>query len=78
VKFLAGLKVRLNQEWTLTFPVFRLRLTDILVAGENANLLRLFGVLVNIVYTPGQCIDHISLVLDIGETFCSHAADKML
>lgn len=78
VKFLAGLKMRLDPRWTLTFPPFNLRETDILLEGDDNHILRELGLPAKVVHTPGHCIDHLSIVLDSGETFCGDAAGSFL
>lgn len=78
VKMLAGIKMRLDKGWTLTFPPFELRETDILVAGDDHTLLPRLGLTGALLYTPGHCIDHIVLVLDTGEVFCGDAAASSL
>jgi len=77
VNVFAGLKMRLDPSWTLSFPPFRVRTKDILVSGDDDQLLRKIGIPGKIIYTPGHCIDHITLVLDTGETFCGDAAADM-
>lgn len=78
VKVLADLKMRLDPEWTLTFPPFKIRSNDILISGDDNRRLRQLGISGKILYTPGHCIDHIALVLDSGEVFCGDAAADML
>lgn len=78
IKFIAGLKMRLDPRWTLTFPPFTLRESDILVTGDDNQLLRQLGIPGQILYTPGHSIDHLSIVLDTGETFCGDAAANFL
>ena len=78
VKFVAGLKMRLDPGWTLTFPPFTLREKDIRLPGDNNQVLRRLGIAGQILYTPGHCIDHLSVVLDSGETFCGDAAANFL
>jgi glyoxylase-like metal-dependent hydrolase (beta-lactamase superfamily II) len=78
IKFVAGLKMRFDPRWTLTFPPFTLREKDILLAGDDNQLLRRLGVAGQILYTPGHCIDHLSIVLDGGEVFCGDAAANFL
>jgi glyoxylase-like metal-dependent hydrolase (beta-lactamase superfamily II) len=78
VKVLADLKMRLDKEWTLTFPPFKVRSTDILVTGDDDQLLRTLGIPGTILETPGHCVDHISPVLDSGAAFCGDAAADML
>ncbi len=78
VKMLADLKKWLDPEWTLTFPPFRVRATDILIPGDDTKILRQYGIQGQIIYTPGHCIDHIAPLLDTGEAFCGDAAANML
>jgi hydroxyacylglutathione hydrolase len=78
IKFVAGIKMRFDPHWTLTFPPFELREEDILVSGDNHPILRSLGIPGRLVYTPGHCIDHLSIVLDSGEVFCGDAASSFL
>ena len=78
IKLVAGIKMRFDPSWTLTFPPFALRKKDILLVGNNAEVLRHLGIAGTIIYTPGHCIDHLSTVLDTGETFCGDAAASFL
>jgi len=74
VKLIADVKMRLDPEWTLTFPPFAMRSSDILISGDDDAVLRQFGVAGKLLYTPGHCIDHLVLMLDSGEVFCGDAA----
>ena len=74
VKLIADIKMRLDPQWTLTFPPFELRERDILIIGDDNGILRQWGVNGKVLYTPGHCVDHIALVLDGGEVFCGDAA----
>lgn len=78
IKLVAGLKMRFDPHWTLTFPPFILRRKDILLTGDDANVLRHFGIAGTILYTPGHCIDHLSMILDTGEAFCGDVAASFL
>lgn len=78
IKLVAGLKMRFDPRWTLTFPPFTLRESDILLTGDDNQVLRQMGVPGQILYTPGHCIDHIAVVLDSGEAFCGDAAASFL
>lgn len=78
IKFVAGLKMRLDPRWTLAFPPFALREKDSLLAGDDPQALRRLGVAGQVLYTPGHCIDHLSVVLDNGDTFCGDAAANFL
>jgi glyoxylase-like metal-dependent hydrolase (beta-lactamase superfamily II) len=74
VKRIADVKMRLDPQWTLTFPPFELRAQDVLVSGDDNQILRQLGIAGRILYTPGHCVDHLSIVLDSGEVFCGDAA----
>lgn len=78
IKLVASLKMRFDPRWTLTFPPFSLRESDILLTGEDNQVLRRLGVVGQILYTPGHTIDHLSIVLDTGEAFCGDAAANFL
>lgn len=78
IKLAAGIKMRFDPRWTLTFPPFKLREQDILLAGENNQVLRGLGISGRILYTPGHSVDHIAIVLDSGEAFCGDAAASFL
>ena len=78
IKFAAGIKMRLNPGWTLTFSPFTLRESDILLAGDHNQILRELGIAGQILYTPEHCIDHLSIVLDNGEAFCGDLAANFL
>lgn len=78
VKFLADLKMRLDRKWTLTFEPFELRPGDLRVDSDNDTLLPQIGLAGRILTTPGHTIDHITLMLDGGDTFCGDAAANML
>jgi len=78
VAALASAKMRLDPRWTLTFPPFSVRSTDVVVRGDDDRLLRELGVAGKIVYTPGHCMDHLCVVLDGGEAFCGDAASSFL
>jgi glyoxylase-like metal-dependent hydrolase (beta-lactamase superfamily II) len=78
IKLVASLKMRLDPRWTLTFPSFTVRAEDILVIGDDDQLLRSLGIPGRVLHTPGHCIDHLSVVLDTGETFCGDAAANFL
>jgi glyoxylase-like metal-dependent hydrolase (beta-lactamase superfamily II) len=78
IKLVAGLKMHFDPRWTLTFPPFTLRRKDILLTGDDTTVLRHLGIPGTILYTPGHCIDHVSMILDTGETFCGDAAASFL
>jgi glyoxylase-like metal-dependent hydrolase (beta-lactamase superfamily II) len=74
IKIVADIKMRLDPRWTLTFPPFALRQQDILLSGDDNVWLRQIGIDGDILYTPGHCIDHLTLLLKSGEVFCGDAA----
>jgi glyoxylase-like metal-dependent hydrolase (beta-lactamase superfamily II) len=75
---LASLKAKLDKRWTLRFPPFALRKEDILLGGDDETLLPGLGIPGRILYTPGHCIDHLSLVLEDGRAFFGDAASSFL
>ena len=78
IKLGAGIKMRLDPRWSLTFPPFTLREQDILLTGDDDQVLRDLGLAGRVLYTPGHCVDHIAIVLDSGEAFCGDAAASFL
>ena len=78
IKLVAGIKMRLDPYWTLTFPPFSLRESDILLASDDNQVLHRLGVNGQALHTPGHTIDHLALVLDSGEAFCGDAAASFL
>jgi glyoxylase-like metal-dependent hydrolase (beta-lactamase superfamily II) len=78
IKLVAGIKMRFDPHWTLTFSPFALREKDILLSGDDNQVLRRLGVAGQVLYAPGHCIDHIAIVLDSGEAFCGDAAANFL
>lgn len=58
----------------LTFPPVSLRDKDILIKGNNENVLKEIGVNAEIIYTPGHSIDSISVLFDREIIFCGDAA----
>ncbi len=77
IKLAAGIKMRFDPRWTLTFPPFTLREQDILLAGDDDQVLRPLGLAGRVLYTPGHSVDHIAIVLDSGEAFCGDAAASL-
>jgi glyoxylase-like metal-dependent hydrolase (beta-lactamase superfamily II) len=78
IKALAGLKMRLDPRWTLTFAPVHLRPHDMLIDRDDPHLLRGLGLDATILTTPGHSIDHISVLRDTGEAYCGDAAADML
>ncbi len=81
VCWLAGIKMRLDPHWTLEFPPFALREQDVLMNGDDQDVLRRIGAAGSILYTAEHCIDHQVLVLDSGEdriAYCGDAATCIL
>ena len=67
---------RLDPQWEAGFPPFRLREQDICIEGDNFEILRKIGIAGDILYTPGHCLDHQVLLLDVGELICGDAASS--
>ncbi|MFW6030072.1 MAG: MBL fold metallo-hydrolase [Halanaerobiales bacterium] len=63
-----------NPDWDLTFPPVYIREKDILIKGDNEELLKDIGINGRIIYTPGHTIDSISVILDDELIFCGDAA----
>ena len=78
IRTLAETKMRFDRNWTLEFPPFALRGSDILIGGDDSDVLRKIGVSGTILYTPGHCIDHQVMLLDNGDVICGDAAANML
>ncbi len=60
------------------FPPLVLTERDVVVDGDDANLLRGIGVDGEIVHTPGHTQDSISVVMSDGSVFCGDAAMNFL
>jgi len=58
----------------LTFPPVHLRDKDILIEGDDKNVLKSIGIDGKILYTPGHTIDSISVLMDDDRIFCGDAA----
>ncbi len=78
IKFGAGIKMRLDPRWSLTFPPFTMREEDILLENDDNRLLFELGIAGQVLHTPGHCIDHLAVVLESGEAFCGDAAASFL
>jgi len=78
INFVAGIKMRFDPRWTLSFPPFTLREKDILISADDDKLLRKIGIDGRILTTPGHCLDHIAIVLDNGYAFCGDVAASFL
>ncbi|MFC4541373.1 MBL fold metallo-hydrolase [Halosolutus amylolyticus] len=74
VYYLAKVRSWLTPEWDLTFPPVTLRDDDMLVDGDDDQLLRELGIDGTILETPGHTPDSISVLLDDGTLFCGDAA----
>ena len=78
IKGFADIKMRFDTTWTLSFPPFELRTDDIVIEGDDNEILRELGVAGKVLYTPGHCADHQVLALDTGVTLCGDAAAGFL
>jgi glyoxylase-like metal-dependent hydrolase (beta-lactamase superfamily II) len=74
MNLLARIKMRLDPNWTLTFPPFLLRPNDIRVDSDDDELLRSFGIPGRVLTTPGHTVDSLSVSLNDGSAFCGDAA----
>ena len=68
IRTLLGITLRrlFHHEWTLTFPSYANRDTDILIKKDDDLLLKQIGIGGRILYTPGHTADSISILLDNG------------
>lgn len=78
VKMIITTMKRFDPQWTFTFPPFKMRHQDICLEGDDCDILRKIGIEGIVLYTPGHCGDHQSLLLDDGAIFCGDAASSML
>lgn len=76
VKVVADIKMLFDKQWTLTFPPFEIRDFDLLIDDDNTTLLNQLGINGKILYTPGHCVDHQTIILRDGTTFCGDAASS--
>lgn len=74
VYYLSKIYKLFNPDWDLTFPPVYIRKEDILVNGDNKNVLRDIGIDGRIIYTPGHTIDSISVIFNDEIIFCGDAA----
>ena len=68
------IKQRLKPQWTLTFPPYEVRPTDIIPGGDETNLEDILGIPVTVLYTPGHTSDSFSLVYGDTHIFCGDLA----
>lgn len=87
VKFVFSLGLKLSQAVKTDdgdmlvkggFPPVELRQGDILVDGDDDELLRSLGVPGKIIHTPGHSPDSITVLLDDGSCFCGDAATSFV
>ncbi len=71
---MAGIMLKLNLGLSMRFPPVDLTDEDILVEGDDDQLLRSLGVPGKILHTPGHSPDSIALLLDNGSCFCGDTA----
>ncbi len=65
-------------KWTLIFPPFTIRDTDIIIPNEDFNLNQIVGKDLMAIYSPGHSIDSVSLLDDNMNLFCGDAAADYL
>lgn len=68
------LKQWLKPRWTLTFPPYELRDSDIILRNDEADLTEALGVPVTALYTPGHTSDSVSLIYRETHLFCGDLA----
>jgi glyoxylase-like metal-dependent hydrolase (beta-lactamase superfamily II) len=82
INFLFKLMYKLDKTWTLTFPKYKMRDTDIIVndaSGVNEDILKNIGIKDGvIVSTPGHCKGHISVVIGKNKVIAGDAVSNML
>lgn len=64
----------LKPRWTLTFPSYEMRDSDILLRGDEVDLTETLGVPVTAIYTPGHTSDSVSLRYNGTHLFCGDLA----
>lgn len=74
LKHLVALNQIINTKWTLTYPPFKVRPTDILLDSCDNDLLPLTNANFRSIYTPGHSIDSTSLLDSQHNLFCGDAA----
>jgi glyoxylase-like metal-dependent hydrolase (beta-lactamase superfamily II) len=67
-------KQRLKPRWTLTFPPYHVRTTDIVLRSDEVDLSRYLGIPISTLYTPGHTSDSVSLVYGDSHIFCGDLA----
>ncbi len=78
VKMIITTLKRFDPQWTFAFPPFKMRDQDICIEGDDCEILRKIGISGDILYTPGHCVDHQSLLLDSGVLICGDSASSAL
>jgi len=68
----------INKKWTLSFPQFINRDTDIILPNQDVNLKQIIGIDLSAIYSPGHSIDSISLLDENMNLFCGDAAADYL
>ncbi|MFW6083467.1 MAG: MBL fold metallo-hydrolase [Thermoplasmatota archaeon] len=71
-------KIFIPNLFGLTFPPVHIRDKDILVDGDDKEILKSIGIDGKILYTPGHTVDSISVLMDNGDMFCGDAAMNQL
>ncbi len=68
----------INKKWTLSFPPYFIRETDLILPNEDFNLRQIVGINLRAIYSPGHSIDSISLLDENMNLFCGDAAADYL
>ncbi len=74
----AGLYRKINKKWTLSFPPYIVRETDILLTNEDSSLEKILGRKLISVFSPGHTTDSISLLDENMNLFCGDSAADYL
>lgn len=78
IQFLTKLHKLMHPEWSLSFPPYSVRDTDVIFERDNDSLLRNIGINGRIIYTPGHTVDSCSILMDNGILFAADAAANYL
>lgn len=72
------IKKIITPDWTLTFPPFALRPSDILIKDDRVVLSSIIGINAEVIFTPGHSSDSISLLVDQDYLLCGDLSSNFL
>lgn len=78
VNLLFNIKQAISPEWDFTLPKYYVRDRDIVLTGDKADLKKILGEDIYMIYTPGHTSDSISLVYQNEYIFCGDLASNVL